>query len=111
MLSNTIPTNEESILSPLKYHTVEVAGKPVLAQEKVVAGFGAPTITSRTSSEGTIVITASPVCVCVVCVCVCVCERECECVCVCVRVCVCESVCVCVCVCGGLCVCGGCVCV
>ncbi len=35
----------------------------MLAQEKVAAGFGAPTITSRTF-EGTIVITAFPVCVC-----------------------------------------------
>ncbi len=42
----------------------------MLAQEKVVAGFAAPTITSRVF-EGTIIITAFPVCVCV-CVCVCV---------------------------------------
>ena len=68
--------NEESITSPLKYHAVEVAGYPVLAQEKEV-GIAEldPTITSRTS-EGFIVIMALSVHVCVgryVCGCVCGC--------------------------------------
>ena len=88
--SKKIPTNEESITSPLKYHTVEVAGWPVLAQEKEV-GIAEldPTITSRVS-EGSIVIMALSVCMCVcVWVCVCVCVRVRVCVWVCVSVCVC----------------------